>query len=274
MTELQERIRQADEALKDGRTDEAEAVLAQVLDSPDLPPGDRGQALSGRGLLRFHQWRHDDAVADFTEAGRLLAETYGPAASVTLTARMFLARALVSRGDTAEGCKLGHEVLTGMDEALPADSPLLAEACFLLSQGEYELRDLEAAEALTRRALSIWEKIYGPESFNVSTCLNNLGRIYEERGLLDEGIGFHRRSAAMRKKILGDHAETAFCLGNLGTALAMNGEWAEAAKVLEECVATYERSGIHGGAQMEGYRQNLDVCRQALADPEGEAFKQ
>ena len=100
---------------------------------------------------------------------------------------------------------------------------------------------------------------------NVSTCLNNLGRIYEERGLLEEGIGFHRRSLTIRRETLGEHPETAFSLGNLGTALASAGQWAEAAEVLEECVACYSRQGIDT-PQVDGYRRNLEICRMALAD--------
>ncbi len=54
----------------------------------------------------------------------------------------------------------------------------------------------------------------------MGTCLNNLGRLYEECGQLDRGIALHRKAVALRQDVLGDHEDTAFSLGNLGVALA------------------------------------------------------
>ena len=187
-------------------------------------------------------------------------------AVATGSAKMSLARTLVVRGEIMPGCTLGHEALKILEAALPEDAPLIAEACFLLSQAEYQLNNLATAEILTRRAMAIWEKVHGQEWFGISTCLNNLGRIYEERGLLASGINFHRQALALRRKLLGDHEETAFSLGNLGTALAANMQWQEAVEVLEECLACYAKTGTKDGFKVEGYRRNLEVCRKALAD--------
>ena len=81
----------------------------------------------------------------------------------------------------------------------------------------------------------------------------------------EEGIAHHRAALAIRRKVLGDHPETAFSAGNLGTALAAAGKWREATETLEEAIACYARCGHTAGNDIEGYRRNLDVCRSALA---------
>ena len=139
-----------------------------------------------------------------------------------------------------------------------------AKELFTRSQKAYEERRLFEAEKLTRQAKELWEQEFGPESIQVSTCLNNLGRICEETDRIEEGIVWHRAALAMRQKLLGEHPETAFCYGNLGTALAMAGYLEESVTMLEASVACFEKCG-DGGHDVTGYRHNLEVCRQALA---------
>ncbi len=183
-----------------------------------------------------------------------------------ITKKLYLGQALMDKGEVTAGRDLSRGALEELEAILPEDAPLIAEACFMLSQAEYRLNDLDAAEFLTRRAMRIWQKLHGPEWFGISTCLNNLGRIYEERGLAAKGIALHRQALAMRKKLLGEHEETAFSLGNLGTALAADGQWQEAERILDECLACYARVGTKEAFKVEGYRLNLDLCRKALAD--------
>lgn len=141
-----------------------------------------------------------------------------------------------------------------------------ARSLFALSWDAYREGRLDEAESLTLQAKALWEEHLGPESLQVSTCINNLGRICEETGRPDEGIAWHRASLAIRRKVLGDHPETAFCMGNLGTALAMAGYLPEAVDMLAEAVACFERCGDSGGHDVEGYARNLDICRKALAE--------
>lgn len=140
-----------------------------------------------------------------------------------------------------------------------------AEAMMRLSACLYMQRDLDGAEALLLKARDVFEKQSGDESrMDVSTCLNNLGRIHEERGDLEQGIALHRQAVAIRKELLGDHTETAFSLGNLGVALATAGQWQEAVDTLQEALDCYARAGHTTGPDIEGYRKNLEICRHAL----------
>ena len=72
---------------------------------------------------------------------------------------------------------------------------------------------------------------------------------------------------ALRKKLLGDHPETAFCYGNLGTALAAHGQFEEAIDMLSAAIETFEKCGNTNGHDVEGYKRNLAVCVDALSKP-------
>ena len=144
-----------------------------------------------------------------------------------------------------------------------------ARLLFARSWAAYSQGDLKEAEEFTLQAKAIWEKEMGPESLPVSTCMNNLGRICEETDRPEEGIEWHRKALALRKKLLGDHPETAFCYGNLGTALAAYGKFEEAIDVLSAAISLFEKCGNTNGHDVEGYRKNLDVCVAALTRPGG-----
>ena len=152
-----------------------------------------------------------------------------------------------------------------------ANEAVLKEAAdlFNLSYEAYAQRRLDEAEQLTLKAKALWEQELGVESLPVSTCLNNLGRICEETDRPEEGIEWHRKALALRKKLLGDHPETAFCYGNLGTALAAYGKFEEAIDVLSAAISLFEKCGNTNGHDVEGYRKNLDVCVAALTRPGG-----
>ena len=144
-----------------------------------------------------------------------------------------------------------------------------ARQLFARSWAAYSQGELKEAEEFTLQAKAIWEQEMGPESLPVSTCMNNLGRICEETDRADEGIEWHRKALALRQKLLGDHPETAFCYGNLGTALAANGQFEEAIDVLSAAINLFEKCGNTNGHDVEGYRRNLAVCVDALSKPGG-----
>ena len=144
-----------------------------------------------------------------------------------------------------------------------------ARQLFARSWAAYSQGELKEAEQFTLQANAIWEREMGPESLPVSTCMNNLGRICEETDRPEEGIEWHRKALALRKKLLGDHPETAFCYGNLGTALAAYGKFEEAIDVLSAAISLFEKCGNTNGHDVEGYRKNLDVCVAALTRPGG-----
>ncbi|WP_294623922.1 tetratricopeptide repeat protein [uncultured Bilophila sp.] len=230
---------------------------------PDLPAGGNILVLDGLGRCLHAQGRLEEAEGLFRESMRLLEELFGPDHPHVAGALQNLARLRSERGDRAEAVELGARALHILKEQLPPDDVRLADALLNLSSNQYAAKDYDAAEANLNKALRIWEAQEGRRSFGVSTCLNNLGRICEERGETAQGVLYHREAVAIRKEILGDHAETAFSLGNYGAALAGDGQWTEAARALEEALACYERIGQADTPDAATCRANLELCRKA-----------
>lgn len=242
---------------------QAESSLRGLLRQyPGLSPEDEGDLRYTLGIVLYHQGKIDEARSELQQACSLLEHSPGAGPALVLTA---LARMELACQNASESVAVGRKALKLLRERLAPGDPRMAPSLFSLSFGEYETRNLPEAEVLCLEAKKLWEEQKGPESLEVSTCLNNLGRIYEEMNRPEEGIAHHRAALAIRRKVLGDHPETAFSAGNLGTALAAAGKWREATEMLEEAIACYARCGHTAGNDIEGYRRNLDVCRSALA---------
>lgn len=148
--------------------------------------------------------------------------------------------------------------------SLPPDSPRLAEAKVAMARHFYETSRFDEAKPLLLEALQCFEAAEGRESLGVSACLNNLGRIKENQGENEEGVTLLAEAAAIRKKLLGKHPETAFTLLNHGTALAGVGRVHEAANVLGECAAMYAELGMTQSPLYQACQSNLELCRREI----------
>lgn len=258
-----EHLRSALDAARKLPDAQAERVLRELLGQAAAPE-EEGRVRYALALCLLHQKKHAEARDALENAVRLLNDESERALAFTA-----LARACFACGDLKKSLNEGRKARLMLRDTLSPDDARLAPSLFSLSFAEYEARNLECAEQLCLEARELWEKQLGPENLELSTCLNNLGRIYEEMGREEDGIAHHRKALAIRRKVLGDHPETAFSMGNLGTALAAAGKWEEAAAVLEEAIACYARCGHAEGRDIEGYRRNLNVCRKALAETRG-----
>lgn len=291
-------VRHALDLLGHGRAAEAERELAALAAAPWASDPEavrlRAQVLDGLGRTRFAQGDSEGGLAALRAAVNALAaateaeapgaaaspagET-GPASLMPLRCRALqnLCFALAETGAVEESAAVGEEAARLAEALFGSLSPELAGALLRLSAAPYRGHDLDAAEALIRRARAIWEAQPGPTPQEVGTCLNNLGRIHEERGDMAAGIAFHRQAVAFRRT-LPDREDLAFSLGNLGVALAQDGQWREACAALEEALEQYAALGKGNGPEARGYAENLAVCRRALlaeaAETTGDSHEQ
>jgi tetratricopeptide (TPR) repeat protein len=119
-------------------------------------------------------------------------------------------------------------------------------ASLLHSVGSLDLYLLAANErtrVLIERALSIREKLLGPEHPDVATNLNSLGGVLlRVGGDLPAARAHFERALAIREKVLGpDHQYTAASLGNLATATMHLGDLSGARPLYERALALQER---------------------------------
>lgn len=77
--------------------------------------------------------------------------------------------------------------------------------------------DYDKAMSYYQRALNNAIKIKGLIQHDVSTCYNNIGYIYSDKGKYEEALKYYLRSLEIDKELLGDnHQEVATILSNIG----------------------------------------------------------
>ncbi|MDY3811071.1 tetratricopeptide repeat protein [Desulfovibrio sp. PG-178-WT-4] len=260
-------VQEALALLAQGRPADCETALRQILRRHENDVLCRAVCLDGLGRALFALRRPVEALDALEQSLRLLrGQADASRSSLPLLPGVMqnLAHVRLALGRAEESLALGREAAQLAEQIFGPDSPRLAGALLRLSAAYYRGRDFDEAERLMLRAKAIWEAQDGPVPPELGVCLNNLGRICEERGQFTEGIALHRRAVALRRELLGEHEDTAFSLGNLGVALASDGQWEEAAAVLAEAMGLYTRLGKGESPEAVGYRANLAVCREAL----------
>ena len=247
------------------RFGEAEAVCREVLASESAPDGARILVLET--LVRI--LRQDGRLAEAEKACRqevaLLEKMFGKGHAHVAPPLHNLSMLLGMQGRHEEAIPVSDEELAIVTASQPAESTAIADALVALAEHHYELSRFDVAELLVQRALDVYEKADGRQSLGVSTCLNNLGRIYENMGDNEMGVKFLRESAQIRQDLLGVHPDTAFSLLNYGTGLAALGRFGEAAEALARCQAIYRELGMEESPHAKACAENLGLCGRAQA---------
>lgn len=195
-------------------------------------------------------------------AGKTPEPASPPSALYSLLAGIWqnLSFASLELGDYDESREFSRKALETGRKFLPANSSQIAAIYFGVSALHYRLHEWDAAERLTLRAKEIWDSESARNPEKAATCMNNLGRIYEERGETETGIIWHRKAVTARRE-LPDKKDLAFSLGNLGVALAQNGQWQESETALVEAVDLYDEIGMGDSRECQGYKTNLEICK-------------
>ena len=104
------------------------------------------------------------------------------------------------------------------------------------SQGRYD-----EAEALMRRAVTIHEALGEQHLKEKASLLTDLGKLLRELGKYDEAEARYLEALALKRRILGEHPETAGTLGQLGDLNRDRGTFEEAEAYYRESLALAER---------------------------------
>jgi len=108
----------------------------------------------------------------------------------------------------------------------------------MMAQTAYTGPKQEEAGLLYRRAISIQEKVLGPEHPDLATSLNNLAELSLIQWRYREAESLHKRALAIREKALGpDHPLTAASLTNLARLYSLTRRPEMAAPLLVRAVA-------------------------------------
>lgn len=109
--------------------------------------------------------------------------------------------------------------------------------CYLFERGRYA-----EAELFSRPALTIQEKVLGPDHPDVANSLNNLAALLASQGKPTEAESLHRRALAIWERVLEpDHPAVATSLNNLAGLLRVQGKLAEAEPLYRHSLAIREK---------------------------------
>ncbi|MGL1932399.1 MAG: tetratricopeptide repeat protein [Desulfotalea sp.] len=156
--------------------------------------------------------------------------------------------------------ELAIEILTSF---LGPDHHYVAIGYNALGAKQYDQGNWQGARLSIEQAYIIWRESKGEKSLEVASCANNLGRIYESLGDMKKGIEMHREALSLRAELLGEnHVDTGMSLLGLGTALASNGQLAEAGQIFTRGITLFSNLGMNDSPEINACRANLILCQE------------
>jgi tetratricopeptide (TPR) repeat protein len=110
--------------------------------------------------------------------------------------------------------------------------------------------NFDQAEKMHRAALAIYRRLFGPESPQAATSLNDLGLALMAKSELSEAEGVDREALAIRRRLLGnENADTATSLNDLSSVYRQEGRPTEAEAMAREALAIRRR--LFGNEHLE-----------------------
>jgi tetratricopeptide (TPR) repeat protein len=117
-----------------------------------------------------------------------------------------------------------------------------AEVIALIAYKLHYIANYATALPLYERALSIREKVLGPEHPHVATTLNNLAALYRLMGNYTEALPLYERDLGISEKVLGpEHPDVATTLNNLAELYRFMGNYTEALPLYERALSISEK---------------------------------
>jgi tetratricopeptide (TPR) repeat protein len=231
---------------------QCERLLAQVFAciSLVLDEGsgleELGSLVSRAGRYLLERGRYQEAKPLLTRAV-ILAEQQFPSHCSTLIARLLLQGEVSWRlGDIEVANAHWQRALALGEHTLETAHPQIADALVTVGllcteQGKYE-----QAEPLYRRALNIYEQLWGSEHekhAETATILNVLALLYWEQGKYAQAEPLYWRALAIREQVLGPaHPLVGAPLNNLGLLYTDLGKYAQAEPLYRRALSLREQT--------------------------------
>lgn len=222
----------------------AEPPLTRATEiASSLPefPEEVAQAWNNLGILCKYAGWFERGEQAYTRA-MALAERLGPGREMTLATLLHNIGGLEharERYDRAEeparrAWEIRRELLGENDPATLADA--VAYAAVLDG-----LERWEESRPIYRRALTEYERIFGPEHYEIAATLHNLAAVEEATGNTAAAIKLTRRALRIKNKVLGpDSPDTALTAMQLASMLCDRSDRAEARSLAEAVLRTFE----------------------------------
>lgn len=254
------------EHIRERSFDTAAAMLDSVEES-SLSDQERIVYLDLRAALCRNAGRMDEAEALCRTQLELAEKIFGQDDIRLARVLRNFSMTLDQAEKYSEAIPPAERELAILRKCLPPDSTETADCIVALAKHHYELGRFDIAREMLETAIQRYSEDAGRESLGVATCLNNLGRILENRDRGEEAAPLFIEAAAIRTKLQGCHPDTAFTLLNCGTCLAGLARYAEGAQYLNRCREMYVELGMENSPYMRSCRDNLMICFNAVMTP-------
>lgn len=221
-----------------GKPEEAEALLLEVLATPEFGADDprRARALTELGILLNRTGRVDEADERYAEA-EAIATRVG---DEDLVARVLVNRGIVAE-DRSEFARARAHANHALEVFAKAERPVVPGNVYaLLANLGIDEGRLDEAEDNYLRALESFRA--AGDLHDEAMMLNNLGLLRREQGRLDEAEAFHRDSAAIRERI-GDRPGLGRVENMLALVYAARGRFDAALQSSDRALAITRETG-------------------------------
>lgn len=104
------------------------------------------------------------------------------------------------------------------------------------------LGQLLSAIEYTEKAIAIYQRAFGPDSFELTRPLNNLALIYQQIGLPGKALQHYESAYAIRSELLGkEHPGTASIVLNMGVNAKEKGDYNRSINYFQSALEVYEK---------------------------------
>lgn len=207
--------------------------------------GPRVDALGGAARVRHH-YRLGELLAEdgrYEAAADVLTKAYHEAIELGDDARAGSAAAYLvavvgeRQGKHAEGLEWGRHAEAALGR-VASDPDVLAPLHNNLGGVHYRLGDFEEAHRRFELAAELWSDLYGDDSVEVATALDNVGAVLGELARPEPALEAIARALAIHERHGGpQHPDVAISLHNSANILEKMGRYDEARPQLERALA-------------------------------------
>ncbi|MFC4821490.1 CHAT domain-containing tetratricopeptide repeat protein [Dokdonella ginsengisoli] len=246
---------------------QGEALVAAAVQRLRQPPIARPRALARalRHVVRIHlnSQRPEDTLRAAREYEAYTRENFGAASARHGEAMNWLGFSLSESGQYALGLETLRESVTLLGKTRPYRQSLHVEALNNLAQRLGMLGDFSHSKTEYLRALAIEERKPTGNGASYGLLLNGLAVLHGRQGDWRTAATYLERALPVYVRVFGpDSRSVRLIQDNMASALLTTGRIDEAASILEDRVATYERdpAAISGKRPLQSYT-NLAIAR-------------
>jgi serine/threonine protein kinase len=148
----------------------------------------------------------------------------------------------------------------GVGKELTNQPAVEAELRTLIGKLYEETGNGGRAEEMHRAALATNEKLYGPESKEAATSLNDLGLAFVAESKLTDAENVNRKALGIRRRLFGEeNSETAISLNHLSAVLREEGRLTEAEPMAREAIGIQQRLLGNTNLEVADSLRNLSI---------------